>query len=123
MAGRIARGEIRCCSFPTDKARPILVLTRSSTIGYLARVTVAPVTSSIRGVPSEVVIGEEDGMKRPCAVNLHNIVTVAKDRIGRRAAELAMSACARCAGRWTLSSDVTTDRSTAPNEDHPGSKT
>ncbi len=89
MAGRVERGEIRLCHFPApDKPRPVLVLTRSSAIAYLTRVTIAPITSSIRGVPSEVVIGEEDGMKRPCAVNLHNVVTVARDRIGRRAAQL-----------------------------------
>jgi mRNA interferase MazF len=66
----------------------VLVLTRGSAIGYLSRVTVAPVTSSIRGVPSEVLLSEDDGMKQPCAVNLHNIVTVSKDRLGRRAARL-----------------------------------
>lgn len=89
MAGRVERGEIRLCRFPPpDKARPVLILTRSSAIGYLARVTIAPITSTIRGVPSEVTIGEDDGMKQPCAVNLHNVVTVAKDRIGRRTAQL-----------------------------------
>jgi mRNA interferase MazF len=89
MAGRVERGEIRLCHFPPpDKPRPVLILTRSSAIGYLSRVTIAPITSSIRGVPSEVAIGEEDGLKQPCVVNLHNVVTVAKDRIGRRAARL-----------------------------------
>ena len=43
-------------------------------IAYLSTITVAPVTSTIRGVPSEVVLHEEDGMKSPCAVNLHNAV-------------------------------------------------
>ncbi len=89
VAGRVERGDIRLCRFPPpDKARPVLILTRSSAIAYLSRVTVAPITSSIRGVPSEVAIGEEDGMKQPCAVNLHNVVTVAKDRIGRRTGQL-----------------------------------
>jgi mRNA interferase MazF len=89
VAGQVERGEIRLCQFPApDKARPVLVLTRSSAISYLSRVTVAPLTSSIRGVPSEVAVGEEDGVKQPCAVNLHNVVTVAKDRLGRRLAQL-----------------------------------
>ena len=48
---------------------------------YLSTVTVAPVTSTIRGVPSEVVLNEEDGMKSPCAVNLHNTVTVSQQSI------------------------------------------
>ena len=89
MAGRVERGEIRLFAFPApDKARPVLVLTRNSAISYLSRVTVAPITSTIRGVPSEVVLGPDDGMKQPCAVNLHNVVTVTKDRLGRRLAAL-----------------------------------
>ncbi len=47
------------------------------------------VTSTIRGVPSEVVLNEEDGMKSPCAVNLHNAVTVSQQRLGRRVAQLS----------------------------------
>ena len=90
MAGRIARGDIRLYHFaPPDKKRPVLVLTRDSAIPYLSTVTVAPITSSIRGVPSEVVIDEDDGMKAPCAVNLHNAVTISQDHLGRRVARLS----------------------------------
>jgi mRNA interferase MazF len=89
VAGRIERGEIRLYRFPPpDKARPVLVLTRGSAIGYLSRVTIAPITSMIRGVPSEVAIGPDDGLKQPSAINLHNVVTVAKDQLGRRVAQL-----------------------------------
>lgn len=56
---------------------------------YLARVTVAPITSTRRGVPSEVALGPEDGLKQPCAANLHNLVTVPKQGIDRRVAQLA----------------------------------
>jgi len=66
----------------------VLVLTRSSAIPYLSRATVAPITSTIRGVPSEVELGLEDGMKHPCAVNLHNVMTVSQANLGRRVAEL-----------------------------------
>jgi len=52
-------------------------------------VTVAPITSTIRGVPSEVVLAEEDGMKGPCAVNLHNAVTVSQQRLGKRVSRLS----------------------------------
>jgi len=89
VAGRLERGEVRLYRFPSpDKERPVLILTRRSALSYLARVTVAPITSTIRRVPSEVVLGIEDGMKQPCAVNLHNVVTVAKDGLGRRVALL-----------------------------------
>lgn len=89
MAGRIARGDVRLYRFaPPDKERPVVVLTRDSAIAYLSTVTIVPITSTIRGVPSEVVLSDEDGMKTPCAVNLHNAVTVTKERLGRRVAQL-----------------------------------
>jgi mRNA interferase MazF len=56
---------------------------------YLSTVTVAPITSTIRGVPSEVVLDEGDGMKKLCAVNLHNMVTVSQQRLGKRVARLS----------------------------------
>jgi len=92
--GQIARGEVRLYQFAApdktpDKKRPALVLTRNSAIAYLSTVTVAPVTSTIRGVPSEVVLNEEDGMKSACAVNLHNAVTVSQQRLGKRVAQLS----------------------------------
>ncbi len=92
MAARIARGDVRLYTFtPSDKNRPVVVLTRNSAIAYLGTVTVAPITSTIRGVPSEVVLNEEDGMKAPCAVNLHNPITVAQERLGKRVAQLSPS--------------------------------
>jgi mRNA interferase MazF len=66
----------------------VLVLTRDSAVPYLSRVTVAPITSTVRGVPSEVALGPDDGMRQPCAVNLHNVVTVSKQHLGRRVAHL-----------------------------------
>ena len=89
VAGAIERGEVRLYRFPRpDKQRPVVVLTRDSAIGYLSAVTVAPITSTIRGVPSEVLLTERDGMKDMCAINLHNVVTVSKAHLGRRVAML-----------------------------------
>jgi mRNA interferase MazF len=65
-----------------------VVVTRDSTLPYMTRVTVAPITSTIRGVPSEVLLGADDGMKNACAVNLHNLTTVEQERLGRRVARL-----------------------------------
>ena len=109
MAGRIERGDIRLYSFaPLDKQRPVVVLTRGSAIDYLSTVTVAPVTSAIRGVPSEVVLSENDGMKAACAVNLHNAVTVSQGRLGRRVAHLSSGRMSEiCAAlRFSLGCDV-----------------
>ena len=90
MAGRLERGEVRLCRFPSpDKERPVVILTRGSAIPYLSRVTVAPITSTVRGVPSEVPLGLEDGMRNPCAVNLHNLITIAQGALGRRVAQLS----------------------------------
>ena len=90
MAGAIARGEVRLYQFPRlDKQRPVVVLTRESAVAYLATITVAPITSTLRGVPSEVRLTEADGMKGQCAVNLHNLVTVSKAHLGRRVAMLS----------------------------------
>jgi mRNA interferase MazF len=89
MAGRLGRGEVRLYRFPApDQERPVLILTRGSALDYLSRVTVAPITSTVRGVPSEVVLGPEDGMKRVCAVNLHNVVTVPQSGVGGRLVQL-----------------------------------
>lgn len=90
VAGGITRGEVRLYRFPRpDKQRPVLVLTRDSAIAYLSAITVAPITSTIRGVPSEIRLTETDGMKAPCAVNLHNVITVSKAHLGRRVALLS----------------------------------
>jgi mRNA interferase MazF len=90
MAGGVARGDVRLYTFaPPDKTRPVVVLTRDSAIGYLATVTVAPVTTKIRDVPSQIVLDEGDGMKTRCVVTLHNIQTVAQHRLGKRVASLS----------------------------------
>jgi mRNA interferase MazF len=91
LASGIARGDVRLYHFaPPDKKRPVVVLTRDSVIGYLSTVTVAPITSTVRGVPSEVVLSGEDGMKTTCAVNLHHAVTVSQERLGKRVARLSV---------------------------------
>jgi mRNA interferase MazF len=85
VAGRLSRGDVYLYRFASpDKQRPVLILTRDSSVGHLTTVTVAPISSTIREVPSEVTLGIADGMKRPCAVNLHHVVTVSQDRLGRR---------------------------------------
>ena len=93
MAGRIARGDVRLYnSAPPDKKRSVVVLTRDSAIAYLSTVTVAPITSTIRGVPSEVVLNGDDGMKVACAVNLHHAITVSQDRVGEACSPTELAA-------------------------------
>jgi mRNA interferase MazF len=84
------RGEIRWYRFARpDKIRPVLVLTRNSALEFLGEVTVAPVTSTVRDIPSEVVLSAADGVRRSCAVNLDHIQTVPQARIGGLIATLS----------------------------------
>jgi mRNA interferase MazF len=77
------RGEIRWYVFARpDKKRPVLILTRDSALEFLGEVTVAPITSTIRNIPSEVLLTNADGMSRDCAVNLDHVQTVSKGKIG-----------------------------------------
>jgi len=77
------RGEIRWYRFPRpDKRRPVLVLTRDSALEFLGEVTVAPITTTIRDIPTEVVLTRDDGMERDCAVNLDHLQTVSRGRLG-----------------------------------------
>ncbi len=77
------RGEIRWYRFiHPDKKRPILILTRDSILEYLGEVTVAPITTTMRDIPSEVILTQREGMPMDCAVNLDHIQTVSKGKIG-----------------------------------------
>ena len=78
------RGDVRWYKFSSpDKKRPVVILTRNSAIEYLGEVTtVAPITTTIRDIPSEVLLTIEDGMKHDCAINLDHIQTVSKGKIG-----------------------------------------
>ncbi len=77
------RGEVRWYKFKhPDKKRPVVILTRNSILEYLGEVTIAPVTSTIRDIPSEVLLSRLDGMHNDCAVNCDHIQTVAKSNVG-----------------------------------------
>lgn len=77
------RGEVRWYKFKKpDKKRPVLILTRDSVIEYLGEVTVAPITSTVREIPSEVFLTKQDGMPKDCAVNCDHLQTVTKSRVG-----------------------------------------
>lgn len=86
------RGEVRWVTFDgPERRRPVIILTRNSAIGYLNSLTVAPISTTIRRVPSQVFIGQEDGLPTEGAVNLHNLQTVHKSRIGSLITTLSTS--------------------------------
>lgn len=67
-----------------DKMRPVLVLTRELVRPHLSRVTVAPITSTMRGLSTEVPVGQANGLDHQSAVSCDNIVTVPVAALGRQ---------------------------------------
>jgi mRNA interferase MazF len=86
----LKRGEVRWYKFRRpDKNRPVVILTRDSAIAFLGEVTVAPITSTIRNIPTEIFLSrEEDGVPHDCVINLDHIQTVSKGKIGLLIASL-----------------------------------
>lgn len=85
MAGRVARGDIWVYRFKEpDKDRPVLVLTRDAVIPALSTVVVATITTTIRGIRSEVPVGPEHGLDQRSVVNVDHLHTVDKARLRRR---------------------------------------
>ena len=83
------RGEIWWAELPPPAGpRPVLLLSRDE--AYLVRqlLTVAPLTTRIRGIPVEVPLGKEDGLPKACVANLDSLVTIPKARLRRRVARL-----------------------------------
>lgn len=77
------RGEVRWYrSAHPDKRRPVVILKRDTVLEYLGEVTVAPVTTTVRDIPSEVQLTEQDGMPRECAINCDHLQTVSKLKVG-----------------------------------------
>jgi mRNA interferase MazF len=85
----VNRGDVCWYTFKApDKRRPVLILTRDSAIPVLSSVTIAPITSTIRNIPTEVVLTDEDGLPSACAANFDNLQTVPKQNIGNRITRL-----------------------------------
>lgn len=82
------RGEVWWADVPGDKVRPVLVLTRERFIERLHAVLVAPVTTTVRGIPTEVALGPAEGLPQPCAANFDNVFTLRRERLRDRIGEL-----------------------------------
>lgn len=78
------RGEVWWGEHPEAGRRPYLILTRDAAIPVRQRVVVAPTTRTVRNIPSEVTVDEDDGLPRPCAISLDNITTVPRYRLTER---------------------------------------
>src|ERR1700687_757780 len=93
MARGVARGEVWTYEFRRpDKRRPVVILSRAEAIEVLHAVMVAPITSTIRGLPSEVIVGPAEGLKHDSAGNLDHVKTVERDGLSRRLGHLSPDA-------------------------------
>lgn len=72
------RGEVWWLEHPEAGRRPACIVTRQAAIPVLHAVLVAPATRTVRGIPSEVRLGPDDGMSEDCALSFDNLVTVPK---------------------------------------------
>lgn len=88
MVSEPSRGEIRWASTPQGLRRPFLVLHRPATIAHLHSVIAVPATRTIRGIPTEVELGPDDGMPDRCALNLDNLTLLPKLFLGERITRL-----------------------------------
>lgn len=75
------RGDIWWADVPGDKRRPVLIMTRERFIPRLGNVLVAPITTRVRRIPTEVSLGEDHGLPRPCAANFDNLLTLPKSAL------------------------------------------
>lgn len=92
MGRAVNQGDVYWYTFrEPNKRRPVLILTRTSAIRYLASITIAPITTTVRGIPSEVALTEADGLFAVCAANLDNLQTVPKGKFGGYITRLSLS--------------------------------
>ena len=94
------------CLVRLDKTRPALVLTREAARGAMTKVTVAPITSTIKGLSSEVLVGPDNGLDHDCAVSLDNVLTVPVDALGRTVGYLGGEQEAQLARAVVLAYDL-----------------
>jgi mRNA interferase MazF len=85
----VSRGDVLWLEAPDDKRRPACVLTRDAAIPVLRYVTVAFITRTLRGIPTEVRLDPDDGMPTECAINLDNLRTVPKAHLTERITTLS----------------------------------
>jgi len=74
-----------------DRTRPVLVLTRELVRPHLSRVTVAPITGTVRGLSTEIPVGRQNGLDHDSVVSCDNIPTILVTALGRQVGPLLES--------------------------------
>lgn len=85
-----AQGDIWWTDLPGDKRRPVLVVTRSEAIPVLTTILVAPITRTVRGIPTEVALGQDQGLGSACVATFDNLVPVRRSRLVEHIGELTI---------------------------------
>ena len=97
MVATPAQGEVWRYEPEGEKGRPVLILTRSEAVPVLASIVVAPVTRTVRGIPTEIPLGEAEGLSQECAASFDNLRTVRRAflsaRLGRLGADSSQRIC------------------------------
>jgi len=92
----VRRGEIRWYTFAApDKRRPVLLLTRTGVIDTLNEIIVAPATRTIRGLATEELPSNADGMPETCALNFDHVTLAQRSRLGPVITDACRSSCLR----------------------------
>jgi mRNA interferase MazF len=91
----LGHGQVWWADLDDDKIRPVVVLTRAVVAPRLRRVVVAPITSTVRGIATEVPVGADEGVRAGSVANLDNVQLLAVDRLLRQVGTVAT-------GRWPL---------------------
>jgi mRNA interferase MazF len=79
-----------------DKRRPVVIVTRSEAVPVLTSVLVAPVTRTVRGIPTEIPLGPEHGLAQPCVASLDNLQPIRRSFLTARVGSLADARQAIC---------------------------
>lgn len=85
----VARGDVCWLELPDEGRRPVCVLTREAALPVLRNVSVALITRTVRGIPTEVCLDERDGMPAECVIALDNLRTVPKRMLTERITSLS----------------------------------
>ncbi|MDE3074600.1 MAG: type II toxin-antitoxin system PemK/MazF family toxin [Chloroflexota bacterium] len=72
-----------------DKRRPVLVVTRSEVVGLLDGIVVAPVTRTVRGIPTEIPLGQDEGLAAECAASFDNLQRIRRSALKARVGDLS----------------------------------
>jgi len=86
-----SQGEVWWAEAPTFGRRPVLVVTRDAALSVLTRVLVAPITRTVRGIPTEVSLGDQEGLGHPCVASFDNLQPISRLALTERAGSLGPS--------------------------------